>query len=119
MAVVAMTVVLDLFSGLPNPSWVLTEAEVRALEQQVATLRPAPQKDVPARPGLGYRGFVIKPVGEGGGEQIEVYNGIVKVGRTVLEDPERSVERWVLQTGQAHLPDEITRMVKDELEARP
>ena len=48
-----MEIELDVFSGVPNPRWQLSEAEARHL----ASLLPAERE--PARTGLGFRGFVL------------------------------------------------------------
>ncbi|MCX6952111.1 MAG: hypothetical protein NTV51_08080 [Verrucomicrobia bacterium] len=49
---------LDVFSGRPNPRWVIPAPESERIAAQLAALsQPA---DPPAMPGLGFRGFVLR-----------------------------------------------------------
>lgn len=95
---------LDVFSGRPNPRWELDERSVRRLvdihRQLTAIVRPSAEP-----PGLGYRGFryVVDDVAW------RAWNATVLGGGLALADPDRSVERLLLD----RLPAEY-----DELRAR-
>ncbi len=49
-------VMLDIFSGRPNPRWTLSDEQVNDLQ---ARLRALPEAMPVMPPGLGYRGFLV------------------------------------------------------------
>lgn len=49
-------VMLDIFSGRPNPRWTLSDEQVNDLQ---ARLRALPESTPVIPPGLGYRGFIV------------------------------------------------------------
>ncbi|HEV2720064.1 MAG TPA: hypothetical protein VG323_08600 [Thermoanaerobaculia bacterium] len=90
-----MLVELDIFSGRPNPRWRLGDAEAARVRELIDALAPAPAAAPPEPPGLGYRGFRIDDVAT-------AYSGVVRMRGRVLADPQRRVERFLLE----HLPPE-------------
>lgn len=95
---------LGIYSGRSDPTWTLTDEEVRALDSTLAGLPEA--RGIPPVGGLGYHGFTmvrsdlitlvaylgsVAPPGDG--------------ARTYKGDPERLVERLLLDSGRAHLTD--------------
>jgi len=92
---------LDIFSGRPNPVWTLPEAEATAFRQKVDGLPKATSGQVANN--LGYRGFVVRA----DGKVILVQRGVVRVtaGETTeyATDPNRGLERWLLQSGKPFL----------------
>jgi hypothetical protein len=86
-----VVVELDVFSGRPNPRWELRDPDAEQLRGRIGRLKGV--VDGAAQPpGLGYRGFrcadaVVSYI---------VYGGYVRVGNSVLADPGRLVERWLL-----------------------
>src|SRR5689334_13843506 len=66
---------LDVFSGRPNPRWVVPEVERDSLLNMVASLREA-GGPMPAT-GLGYRGFILRD----GNREILVFRQLVRVRR--------------------------------------
>jgi hypothetical protein len=108
VAVVAGTrteVTLGIFSGMPDPTWTLTVEQSNQLSALVAGLGRADG----AAPvgGLGYHGFTI--VGVDG--TFVAFEGIVAHTSDpayLLVDPQRSAERFLLDTARPHLaPEEI------------
>jgi hypothetical protein len=91
-----MLVELDAFSGRPNPRWRLSDSEVAELARLIAGLAPASGGSSPNPPGLGYRGFRL----EGAAGAYRVYGELVQPPGSVLADPGRQVERFLV----AHLP---------------
>jgi hypothetical protein len=93
------TVELDAFSGRPNPTWTLADAERTELKRRLAALPRAPVDAVPDV-GLGYRGFRITIPAEGGtaAQQIYVTHGLVRIGapgdRPLLRDV-HGLEAWL------------------------
>lgn len=71
---------VDMFSGRPNPRWVLPMDERDSLLNLIASLREA-AGPMPAT-GLGYRGFILRD----GDREILVYRHLVRVRRGPKED---------------------------------
>ncbi|MBM7115389.1 hypothetical protein [Archangium primigenium] len=71
-----MRVELNIFSGLPNPSWELSPPEVQELERRLQGLPPRAQA-VPGG-GLGYSGFTVWNSSRepGAWQQVRVYQGV-------------------------------------------
>jgi hypothetical protein len=70
-----LEVELDVFSGRPNPRWVVPEVERDSLLNMIASLSKAPGP-MPAT-GLGYRGFILRD----GSREILVFRQLVRVRR--------------------------------------
>ena len=49
---------LDIFSGMPNPTWVLTDAEADSFVKRLAAAPPGPATELSGN--LGYRGFIVQ-----------------------------------------------------------
>ena len=100
------TVSLGLYSGLPDPSWELSDEEASAL---TALLESLPRVDGPAPSGgLGYHGFTIERLmPEGMPRVLVAFEGTVSDPfssyLSYLDDPERSVERFLLESGRGQL----------------
>jgi len=69
----------------------------------------------------GYRGFLIRDQPDSGSVRlIRVYGGSVEIpGRGVFLDPDRKVERWLLESAGDAVDPEMRALVLRELEARP
>ena len=107
---------LDIFSGMPNPTWSLTNAAADSFLKQLAALPPASATELSGN--LGYRGFIVQ-CREGNNQRlIRVQNGIVHIseGETNVYayDNNRELEHWVLNTGRPHLKDEIYQIAERE-----
>jgi hypothetical protein len=114
-----MDVEVDLYSGRPNPYFRLDPAKAGELMRRLAALPPS-HGDATPREGLGYRGLRIEagaadsPVAE-----IVVSDGVVLVrnrggGQYLLEDPDRALERWLIEAGAASLdPGEVLVLRRD------
>jgi hypothetical protein len=107
---------LDIFSGMPNPTWTLTNDEAESFVKQLSALPQTSAREVTGN--LGYRGFIVSMT-EGTDERvIRVQNGAVHVckGKTTVyaDDTGRKLERWLLDTGKAHLNDELFHLVERE-----
>lgn len=103
-----MIVEIDLYSGRPNPSWSLDEAQSAELTKRLDALQEV-DKGEPAQ-GLGYRGVIITMRDGVSGRPMTT---IVSAG-IVLErfhdgterrrrDLSRSLESWIIRTGRSHL----------------
>ena len=108
---------LDIFSGMPNPAWTLTEFEADSFVQQVTALPQDQARDLAGN--LGYRGFIVQCTQGTGTRVVSIQAGIVKIteGATTAHarDEARKLERWLLGTGKPHLRPEIFQIVEREL----
>jgi len=100
---------LDIFSGMPNPTWVLTDAEADNFLKQLAAAPSGPATELPGN--LGYRGFIVQVTRGADTQLIHIKNGAIQIskGETKVDarDANRELERWLLGTGKPHLKDEI------------
>ena len=114
-------VTLLVFSGRPNPSWSLTQAQDAELMQRLNALAPA-DRPFDEYQRLGYAGFgLLLPAIENQPQQnVEVFDGIVRVHTddlvTLVADENRALERWLLDTAAEQIEDEVVEMVRKELE---
>lgn len=94
-------VVLGLYSGVPDPTWTLTAEQANELSATLATLTSTTSPTPPG--GLGYHGFTI--VSSDG--TLVAFDGKVADRDAsppyVLDDPDRSIERFLLDTAQPHV----------------
>jgi hypothetical protein len=110
-----VTVTLGIYSGRPDPSWELDEAQTADLFHTLYGL-PVASARLPEG-GLGYRGFGLVVTTPGTGEgNLVAYRGVVAGSGTgeVRLDSTRSVERFLLETGRSRLaPAEIAAVEAD------
>jgi hypothetical protein len=85
-----MLIEVDLFSGLPNPTWVLNEADSLKLQRLQDSLNPSCE-DPPILPGLGYRGFCYGEMPR----RFRAYAGYIQSDEVLLVDPALSIERFL------------------------
>lgn len=108
-------VILDVFSGRPNPRWTLTEAEAGELAALLSALPAAGAAAGPRPPDLGYRGFRIEGLAVPGlAGPHTVYGGAVAHPGGWLLDPGRTVERRLLESAaQAAGPGLLSSLRKE------
>ena len=104
-----MRIVVDIFSGRPNPSWLLGEDEaarvVAVVRRHARTSRPSKRPD-----GLGYRGFAVSlEAGElDPWRELIVYHDTVQArgesGGTTLHDSSCAVETTLVRLAHEHDP---------------
>ena len=108
---------LDIFSGMPNPTWNLTDAQAAAFVQRLEATPKGPAVTLSGR--LGYRGFVVQVMIDGQTQVVRVQNGFVQtsIGTTdaFARDVGRALERWLLDTGKPHLKNELFEIARREL----
>jgi hypothetical protein len=96
-----VVVTLGIYSGRPDPTWTLTDAEASTLDTMLAAL--VDLTDTPLVGGLGYHGFtIVGPTGT-----LAAYGGAVappgEGPRAMKSDPTRSIERFLLETSRAYV----------------
>jgi hypothetical protein len=116
-AAMQVEVELDVFSGIPNPSWALTADQAQTLARQLAALRPSASRELSGH--LGYRGFVVQIKTGASTRRICVQRGIVQSAEGSSEvytaDETRALERWLLETGRPHVKSELIQHAEREL----
>ena len=107
---------LDIFSGMPNPTWVLTNGEADSFVKKLAALSRTSATELSGN--LGYRGFIVQVTQGTNTQLIHIQTGIVHIpiGATNVyaTDEHRELERWLLNTGKPHLKNELFQIVERE-----
>jgi hypothetical protein len=114
---------LNIFSGMPNPSWELSDGQADALLERVEGLT----QSTTAKPsgvlgGLGYRGFLVErsATAPEGPLSLYIHEGIVDRGQSQVNavDGDQTVERTLLESGRRMIDDEVYRYVAQEMTTR-
>ena len=107
---------LDIFSGMPNPTWVLTNAEADNFVKTLASISRTSATELSGN--LGYRGFIVQVTQGANTQLIHIQAGIVHISlgatNVYANDVDRELERWLLNTGKPHLNDEVFQIVERE-----
>ena len=117
-----MTVSLGIYSGRPDPSWDLTDAQAAQVESAIEALPVT--TGTPPQGGLGYHGFtiLIRRPGQAD-ETLVAYRGTVAPQgagpRTYRIDQGRTVERLLLYFGRPMLATHEIAAVEADLLAAP
>jgi len=109
MLATIVTVILDAFSGVTNPTWALSEKDANVLQDSVSRIVQTQSVEPPRLPGLGYRGLVIQGLDvQGKAAEIRVFRNWVIVGDTTdaraFQDKDNSLEMWLVELGRAQVP---------------
>ena len=107
---------LDIFSGMPNPTWILTNAEADSFMKQLAALPQTSARELSGN--LGYRGFIVQCTQGADAQLIRIQDGTVHISKGVTNvyayDEDRKWERWLLNTGRPHLKNELFQIAERE-----
>jgi hypothetical protein len=108
---------LDIFSGMPNPAYALTDAEAETFLHRLATAPPASPTELSGN--LGYRGFIVQLIQGADSKVIHIQNGAIQVSKgtekTYARDGNRDLERWLFDTAKPHLKNEVLQAVQREI----
>lgn len=108
---------LDIFSGRPNPTWLLTTAETGSFSRRLARLRRSSPCEISTR--LGYRGLIVDVAHGTQTPLVRVQSGCVQIVEdhtaAHAHDEERELERWLIETGRPQLTQDIIEIVEREL----
>lgn len=106
-------VMVEVFSGRPNPEWTLTPEQSDELSQRMGFLTPTAAEPPPL--GLGYRGVVVRvdATNAVGAASLRAYGETVFYtiddlvtgvpSTTPLHDAGGMMETWLLSTGEPHM----------------
>jgi hypothetical protein len=116
----AQLVRLQVFSGRPDPTWVISPEQMEVLAALVDTLTPSVPAPRDEAGGLGYRGFSVEHLTHPAlGDSLLAVQGIVQQGQGANArwhaDPHHLVELLLLQSGQAALDPALYHIVKTML----
>ncbi len=105
---------LDIFSGRPNPTWLLTTAEAESFGRRLAALRRSSPCEISSR--LGYRGLIVDVAHGTQARLVRVQSGCVQIVEddttAHAHDEERELERWLIETGRPHLMQDVIEIVE-------
>jgi hypothetical protein len=110
--VMSIIVTLDMYSGLPNPSWEITDDEANKLNEILTKKRTQSTVTPPSITGrLGYRGLIISSSTDNVvSSPLRVFDGILEtpnIDTSNFIDHDSEVETFLLETaGTALRPDE-------------
>ena len=103
---------IDVYSGRPNPTWVLRHKESVWILRQIRRL---PSVDASTSvPGLGFRGFVLHVQSAKREEVFRVHDCIIQTGEKLCIDRDGTIERKLL----AAIPSDLKTELSDVLPAR-
>ena len=107
---------LDIFSGMPNPTWVLTDTEADSFVKQLAALPQTSARELSGN--LGYRGLIVQCTEGANTQLIRVQKGTVQISEGATNvyayDKDRQLEQWLLNTGKPHLDNELFQIAARE-----
>lgn len=113
-------VTLDIFSGRPNPRWILDDDLADALRERLAGLEGrTAAKPAGAAGLLGYRGFHVQESAEAGARSLHVHEGLVDPGQGQLSRVagDRELEAFLLESARVDLPPAVVDHVREALAA--
>jgi hypothetical protein len=118
-------VTLDIFSGRPNPTWVLTKEQALFFLNNVSQNKPTTEnmQNYPEKI-LGYRGFIVdeKTNKDLTLKNFNIYNGVIKVVSNdsfyFLKDKDFQLEKWLLQTASNYIDNDTFKFVKEDIANR-
>jgi hypothetical protein len=121
----AVVVVLQVYSGRPDPSWTLGEADVQDVVGRVRQALSTPARDKPPEPVLGYRGFRIENRANVPdlAPALTVWRGFVvtigRQGQTEVWNDTGELERWLLDDARRRDHGELLKAAGAPDEPRP
>ena len=105
---------LDIFSGNPNPVWILSEADGVLFLKKLAMLPQASAKEL--HDDLGYRGFIVEVINETEESLVRIQKGTVQFSQNdtnvYYRDQNRHLERWLLNSGKPTLRSDLFKIVE-------
>ena len=125
-----MRVTLDIFSGRPNPSWVLPKKDMRHLVDRIAGRALADLAAV--EPKLGFRGYVISSESDDESQKAQLPERF-RIGglwprefvgptgtafRTLDDDESDKAALWLLNTAKGEIDDDLGSYVEDFVTTR-
>lgn len=112
---------LHVFSGRPDPTWILSEGDAVELRDRVAsTDRITNRRPSGILPRLGYRGFTVTEVSDRPSERLYIHEGVVEralAPSIATDSPE--LETWLLETAGGLLDSVVEAAVRGAMQQPP
>ena len=119
-------VTLHVFSGRPDPTWLLPDDQAAAIEERVAALQRHTLAKPPGALGrLGYRGFSLTRLRADAGRvplDVYVHEGVVDRGSRLdvnAIDENREIEKLLLQSAGKSVAPELHAEIEAEIRRAP
>lgn len=115
-----MQVTVDLFSGVPNPSWELSVAEGEVFLDLLRSL-PVKPDAVRMNEGLGYNGLIVTGIEPylKNCREVVIFNECVLIHQQnqtqQLSDQARNLEQWLFQTGKGRLEPILYQLIQTQV----
>ncbi|MBM7844421.1 hypothetical protein [Herpetosiphon giganteus] len=110
---------IAIFSGMPNPQWLLDADAVAHIQQVIQTATTLNPSTLAEPPGLGFAGMSLELRGAGEPLNVTVFNEAITIRQastiTYLSDPDRVFERWLLANARPQLEPAIYDLAKHNL----
>jgi hypothetical protein len=114
---VAAQIELDVFSGMPNPTWQLSGTETIDLRNKLLDLPAIPEQTFEEP--LGYRGIKVRFTDATGEVTLRVWRGVAQkrtvAGLTFYADQNRVLEDWLLQSGKPYISSDLFSTIQTEI----
>lgn len=116
-----MNIEVKIFSGLPNPTWRLSEQESLEFIGMLKKINKSNVEELP-RDNLGYQGFLVMREQHDPGKFREVWvkGNIVllkkDIRKAVYLDDNRRLERWLLASGKTRIDTDLWELIMSEME---
>lgn len=120
-----MNIEVKIFSGLPNPTWRLSEQESLEFIGMLKKINKSNVEELPEqlpRGDLGYQGFLVMREQHDPGRFREVWvkgNFVLlqkDIRKGVYLDVNRRLERWLLASGKTRIDTDLWEHIKSEME---
>ena len=112
-------VTLDVFSGRPNPFWLLTEQQESELAEKLSSARSlTTQRPSGVFGGLGYRGFVVSRSVEDPRSPMRftAHEGILDYGPSAPNQiDDVGLKSWLANTAGTQMPEAVREYVRSQL----
>ena len=109
---------LSIFSGLPDPQWLLSSTEAQQFYAILSSLQRLEQTP-PVTPSLGFRGVIIRNEADSSYVLYKGYVWCLTAGTTtVQQDTDQTLRAWLLKTSEVHLPADLYELLAKESEPR-
>ncbi|MFX1345426.1 MAG: hypothetical protein ACFFAI_09990 [Promethearchaeota archaeon] len=106
--------VLDIYSGRPNPKWQLKIDNINDFKSRFKDLQESEPLEPP---GLGYRGFIIKNINKipDVPMRFTVYNNVIsfiKKKKRIYQEDKNKLEEWLLSQAVEHGYEKLVESIR-------
>jgi hypothetical protein len=111
---VPSTVVLDIFSGRPNPQWVLAPKLAKQIFDFISSAQPLRSIQPEEPGGLSYRGLLVDLRDfEEKDITVRIFNGLVYVGDDIFQDDGYHIENLLLASAEGQVDAALIEIARN------